>query len=84
MADMSPIKDFEYTLPSQSGIVSLYVSHDNPEHLDIGQMQPAMTAEAPVSMTIQPVLETVADMYSPIKGLPLVFFTEELILILFR
>ena len=84
MADMSPVKDFEYTLPSQSGIVRLYVSHGNPEHLDIGQMQPAMTAEAPVSMTIQPVLETVADMYSPVKGLPLFFFTEDLVLIFVR
>jgi hypothetical protein len=71
MADMSPVRDFEHLPPFQSGTVRLYVSSANPEHLDINQMHPAMTAEAPVSMTIQPVLETLADIYSPVKGLHL-------------
>ena len=69
MADMSPIRDYELPLSSQSGTIKLYVSSANPEHLDISQMRPTMTAEAPVSMTIQPVLETLADIYSPVKGL---------------
>ena len=69
MADMSPVGDFEHPLPFQSGTVRLDVSNGNPEYLDISQMHPLMTAEAPVSMTIQPVLETLAAIYSPVKGL---------------
>ena len=66
MADIFPVQD-----PGlfQSGTIRLYVSSGNPEHLDISQMHPTMTAEAPISMTIQPVLETLADIYSPVKGL---------------
>ena len=75
MADMSPLRDFELPelpLSSKSGTIKVYVSSGNPEHLDISQMRPAMTAEAPVSMTIQPVLETLAEIYSPVKGVHLV------------
>ena len=69
MADMSPIEDFDQELPSHIGKVRLFVSNRNPEFLDISSMQPAMTAEAPVTETIQPVLEALADSYSPIQGL---------------
>jgi hypothetical protein len=69
MADMSPIEDFDQELPYQMGKVRLFVSNRNPEFLDISSMQPAMTAEAPVTGTIQPVLEALADTYSPVQGL---------------
>ena len=69
MADMSPIDGFDQELPSHIGKVRLFVSNSNPEFLDISSMQPAMTAEAPVTGTIQPVLEALADSYSPIQGL---------------
>jgi len=69
MADMSPIKDFNHQLSSLTGKVKLYVSNDNPEFLDITMMRPAMIAEAPVSETIQPVLEALADNYSPVRGM---------------
>jgi hypothetical protein len=51
------------------GKVKLYISSANPEFLDISKMHPAMIAEAPISGTIQPVLEAVADNYSPIQGI---------------
>ena len=66
IADISPVRDLGL---SQSGTIRLYVSSGNPEHLDITQMHPTMTVEAPLSTTIQPVLETLADIYSPVKGL---------------
>jgi len=69
MADMSPIKAFSPPLLSQTGKVKLYISNGNPEHLDIKKMQPAMVAEAPVCETIQPVLEALADNYSPVRGM---------------
>lgn len=69
MADMSPIKDFNHQLSSLTGKVKLYVSNDNLEFLDITMMRPAMIAEAPVSETIQPVLEALADNYSPVQGM---------------
>jgi len=69
MADMSTIEDFNQELPSHIGKVRLFVSNGNPEFLDISSMQPAMTAEAPVTGTIQPVLEALADSYFPIQGL---------------
>ena len=69
MADMSPIKDFNHQLSSLTGKVKLYVSNDNPELLDITMMRPAMIAEAPVSEMIQPVLEVLADNYSPVRGM---------------
>jgi hypothetical protein len=69
MADMPPTEDLDEELPSQIGKVQLFVSSNNPEFLDLGNMQPTMTAEAPVTGTIQPVLEALADSYSPIKGL---------------
>ena len=68
MADMSPIKDFE-ELSSQMGKVKLYISNSNPEFLDITIMHPAMIAEAPVTRTIQPVLEALAESYSPVQGM---------------
>jgi len=68
MADMSPIKDFE-ELSSQMGKVKLYISNSNPEFLDITTMRPAMIAEAPVTRTIQPVLEALAESYSPVRGM---------------
>lgn len=69
MADMSPIKDFNHQLSSLTGKVKLYISNNNPEFLDITTMRPAMIAEAPVSETIQPVLEALADNYSPVRGM---------------
>ena len=69
MADMPPTEDFDEELPSQIGKVQLFVSSNNPEFLDLVNMQPTMTAEAPVTGTIQPVLEALADSYSPNKGL---------------
>jgi len=69
LADISPIEDFNQELPSHIGKVRLFVSNGNREFLDISSMQPAMTAEAPVTGTIQPVLEALADSYSPIQGL---------------
>jgi hypothetical protein len=69
MADMSPIKDLEQQLPSQTGKVKLYISNSNPELLDITTMCPAMIAEAPVCGTIQPVLEALAENYSPVQGM---------------
>lgn len=69
MADMSPIKAFNPPLLSQTGKVKLYISNANPELLDIKKMQPAMIAEAPVCGTIQPVLEALADNYSPVRGM---------------
>jgi len=51
------------------GKVKLYISNGNPELLDITQMRPAMVAEAPISNTIQPVLEALADNYSPVRGM---------------
>lgn len=68
-ADMSPVKEFRHQLPSSMGKVKLYISGANPELLDITKMRPAMTAEAPLSGTIQPVLEALADHYSPVKGM---------------
>jgi hypothetical protein len=67
MADLSPIK--EHKLSSLMGKVKLYISSGNPELLDILAMRPAMVAEAPVSETIQPVLEALAENYSPVKGM---------------
>ena len=69
MADMSPIMAINQLLPSQTGQVKLYISNGNPEHLDIKGMQPAMIAEAPVCEMIQPVLEALADNYSPVQGM---------------
>jgi hypothetical protein len=74
-ADMSPIKEFRHQLLSGIGKVKLYISNANPELLDITKMHPAMTAEAPISDTIQPVLEALADSYSPVKG---TFFYQNL------
>ena len=51
------------------GKVKLYISGANPEHLDIKKMQPAMVAEVPVTETIQPILEVLADNYSPVQGM---------------
>ena len=69
VADMSPVKEFMHQLPSGMGKVKLYISSANPEFLDITKMHPAMTAEAAISDTIQPVLEALADRYSPVKGM---------------
>jgi hypothetical protein len=69
MADMPPVQDIEMSWPSEVGMVKFYLSKDNPEVLDITSMQPTMTAEAPLSDTIQPVLEALADNYSPVQGL---------------
>ena len=68
-ADMLPLKEFRHQLPSAMGKVKIYLSSANPEHLDITKMRPAMTAEATISDTIQPVLEALADSYSPVKGM---------------
>ena len=68
-ADMLPLKEFGHQLPSAMGKVKIYLSSANPEHLDITKMCPAMTAEATISDTIQPVLEALADSYSPVKGM---------------
>ena len=51
------------------GKVKLYISSGNPVHLDITKLYPAMIAEAPISETIQPVLEALADNYSPVQGM---------------
>jgi hypothetical protein len=55
-ADMSPVEDSRHQLPSAIGRVKLYISSANQENLDITKMCPAMTAEAPISNTFQPVL----------------------------
>jgi hypothetical protein len=68
-ADMLPLKEFGHQLPPAMGKVKIYLSSANPEHLDITNMRPAMTAEATISDTIQPVLEALADSYSPVKGM---------------
>ena len=68
-ADMSPAKEFRHQLPSGMGKVKLYISGANPKVLDITKMHLAMTAEVPLSNTIQPVLEALADNYSPIQGM---------------
>ena len=67
MADLSPIK--EHKLSFLMGKVKLYILSGNPELLDILAMRPTMVAEAPVSETIQPVLEALAENYSPVKGM---------------
>ena len=46
MANMPPTEDFDEELPSQIGKVQLFVSSNNPEFLDLVNMQPTMTAEA--------------------------------------
>jgi hypothetical protein len=51
------------------GKVKLYISNDNPQYLDVNKMQPAMVAEAPITETIQPILEVLANNYSPVKGM---------------
>jgi hypothetical protein len=68
-ADMSPVEDSRCQLPSAIGRVKLYISSANPEDLDITKMCPAMTAEAPISNTFQPVPEALADSYSPVQGM---------------
>jgi hypothetical protein len=68
-ADMSPVEDSRHQLPSAIGRVKLYISSANPEDLDITKMCPAMTAEAPISNTFQPVLEALADSYSPVQDM---------------
>ena len=68
-ADMLPLKEFRHQLPSAIGKVKIYLSSTNSEHLNITKMRPAMTAEATISNTIQPVLEALADSYSPVKGM---------------
>ena len=68
VADMSPVEEFQhFQLPSRIGKVKLYISNTNPENRDIGDMCPAMTAEAPLSNTIQPILEALADIILPSK-----------------
>ena len=70
VADMSPVKEFMHQLPSGMGKVKLYnISSANPEFLDITKMHPAMTAEAAISDTTQPVLEALADGYFSVKGM---------------
>jgi hypothetical protein len=69
VADMPPIKESRHRLPSGMGKVKLYISSANPELLDITKMHPTMTAEAPISDTIQPVLEALADNFSPVQGM---------------
>lgn len=69
VADMSPVKEFPLHVPSAMGKVKLYISGANPQYLDIKNMQPAMVAEAPITETIQPILEVIADNYSPIQGI---------------
>ena len=66
VANMSPVRN---KLPFEMGKVKLYISSGNSEHLDITKMYPAMIAEAPISETIQPVLEALADNYSPVQGM---------------
>ena len=56
-------------MSSQMGKVKLYISDANPEYLDVKKMQPAMVAEAPITTTIQPILEVLADNYSPVQGM---------------
>jgi hypothetical protein len=74
-ADLSPMEDdFPLHMSSGMGKVKVYISGANPENLDIKSMQPAMVAEAPVSDTIQPILECLADIYSPIQGMFLLDF----------
>ena len=68
-ADMSPIKEFPLQMLSEMGKVKLYISNANPQHLDVKKMQPAMVAEAPITGTIQPILEVLAENYSPVKGM---------------
>ena len=54
---------------SDMGKVKLYISDANPEHLDVNKIQPAMVAEAPITTTIQPILEVLAENYSPVQGM---------------
>jgi len=68
-ADMSPVNDLPLRMSSGMGKVKLYISNDNPQYLDVNKMQPAMVAEAPITETIQPILEVLADNYSPVKGM---------------
>jgi hypothetical protein len=68
-ADMSPVEEFPVHVSSAIGKVKLYISGINPEYLDIKKMQPAMVAEAPITDTIQPILEVLADNYSPVQGM---------------
>ena len=56
---MSPVKECRCQLLSDMGKVKLYILVANPEYLDIIKMHPAMTVEAPISRTIQPVLVTI-------------------------
>jgi len=67
-ADMSPMKEFPLHMSTGMGKVKLYISDVNPEYLDVKKMQPAMVAEAPITETIQPILEVLADNYSPVQG----------------
>ena len=69
-ADMSPMKEFPLHMLSDMGKVKLYISDANPEHLDVNKMQPAMVAEAPITTTIQPILEVLAENYSSVQGMP--------------
>ena len=69
VADMSPVNELRNKLPFEIGKVKLYISTGNPEHLDITKMYPAIIAEAPISETIQLVLEALADNYSPVQGM---------------
>ena len=68
-ADMSPMKELPLCMSSQMGKVKLYISDANPEYLDVKKMQPAIVAEAPITTTIQPILEVLADNYSPVQGM---------------
>jgi len=68
-ADMSPAREFPVHVSSGMGKVKLYISDVNPEYLDVKTMHPAMVAEAPITDTIQPILEALADNYSPVQGM---------------
>ena len=68
-ADMSPMKEFPLHMLSEMERVKLYISDANPEYLDVKKMQPAMVAEALITETIQPILEVLADNYSPVQDM---------------
>ena len=83
VANMSLVNELRNKLPFEMGKVKLYISSGNPEHLDITKMYPAMIAEAPISETIQPVLEALADNYSPVQGMSF-YQSLDIYLFLFR
>ena len=68
VADMSPVKEFMHQLPSGMGKVKLYIVLIQNFWISL-KMHPAMTAEAAISDTIQPVLEALANSYFPVKGM---------------